>query len=222
LHSFPDSLSTTLAGAATLLSESFEAPMVTGPLQGQNGWFGDNGGPNVVNTTHAHGGAQSVTTVVLAAKLIPAPFQVMAEPFWYLETWVYLDVLPSGQSYTANLSAFGPLGTSFFIDLSVGGELTMNTSTKQAIRQLGTAVLGKWLRMRIEKIAPLTLKFTLFGDGVDETYIDSFASSWDPIYVGIGGGTVNGGPFFDDVHLATDNVTATRSATWGRLKALYK
>lgn len=59
---------------------------------------------------------------------------------------------------------------------------------------------------------------------VNESYVDSFATPWDPQFVAISGGTptTGPGPYFDDVLVATDNVVPAVAGTWGRIKSAYR
>jgi hypothetical protein len=209
--------------AAVLMTESFEAPaMMVGPIEPQNGWTGNNGVNQVTNAL-ARTGTQSAQTSHLARKSLSGPFQVHAEPFWYMDAWGYL-ASPSGQDYGASFSAGSPLGTAFYLYVNTSGEVWLNTGTQQSIRQLGAAaVRDKWLLFRIEKVAPLTLRLSLQGPGVNESFTAGFAVPWDPIFVSLEGpGTPSGGPYWDDVFVATDDVIPAATATWGRIKSLYR
>jgi len=211
------------ASAAVLLTEGFEPPaMSLGPIHNQNGWTGNTGTNNLVTNAQVHSGVQAATTSWVAQKNLPAPLQVHAEPAWFIEAWGYIGPLPGGPSFSGSLYAGSALGTAFFVDLRDDGQLTMNTGTNQTVRNLGSVALHKWLRFRIEKIAPLTLLLSLTGDGVSETYVAAFGVPWDPQFVGVSGGTNSGGPFWDDVIVATDAPTPVLMPSWGRLKALYR
>jgi hypothetical protein len=62
----------------------------------------------------------------------------------------------------------------------------------------------------------------LYGDGVDESFTAGFATPWDAQFIGVSGGTNDGGPFWDDVYAATDSETSTDATTWGRIKSIYR
>jgi len=83
----------TAAQAGVIFDVDFEAPpYLLGPIHGQDGWDGQFGPVNHVNSTIVHGGSQSLNCIAASR-----PFEGGAVlgstdvSLWYLETWAYIQ-----------------------------------------------------------------------------------------------------------------------------------
>ena len=163
-----------LASGQIVFDVNFESPTYTlGNANGQDNWSAPFGFNDIVNTK-AHGGTQSFRTTsgpggARAFEVPPFTFDVsVANDFW-LETYVY--VVPSAGS-TASFGVGNVLGAAFGFGISDSGTVSFNGgSVLGTTRELGSVVLDKWLRMRVEHLAssPTFLHMTLTGQGVDES-----------------------------------------------------
>lgn len=157
--------------AQTVFDVNFESPIYSlGGAHGQDNWSAQFGYNDIVNTT-AHSGTQSFRTSgpggARAFEVAPYDLNVsIANDFW-LETYVYVVSAPSGPlTSTAGFAVGNGLGAACSFGISDSGTVSFNGVT----RELGSAVLDKWLRMRIEHVGPSQfLNMTLTGDGVDES-----------------------------------------------------
>lgn len=211
------------AGAAVVLQDGFEPPAsVLGNIQGQNGWTGAPG-QDVVTAAMARSGTQSLVASNRAQFGFPGgSFGIHAHPFWYMEGWLYARPMQPGQ--WINMYANSGLGTAFYIALRGDGLLQMNTGLGYTDRLLGSSAFDRWLRFRIEKIDHLWLQMSVVGDGVNESFVASFNTPWNPSHFGLsfeGAAPPGGGPYWDDIVIATDQPTPAATTTWGRIKQLF-
>ena len=212
--------------AAVLLHVDFEPPAYSpGHVNGQDGWSATAGLPHQVVNTIAHGGSQSLNTV-RAVKDFSGPFP-RNSPNFYLEGYCYTRPMPGG--FSSHFAAANGLGESFSISLRGDGLVTFTSGggaegTTQIM--LGAVAINKWLRFRIEKVDPLDVKLSLFGDGVDVSWVGGMNSAGDPsfIYVGCNAPAAlpDDAPFWDDVHAATDAPTPAKRPSWGAVKKKYR
>jgi hypothetical protein len=172
------------AGAAVIIQDGFEPPAtVLGNVGGQNGWTGA-AGQDVVTAAMARSGAQSLVVANRAQYAFPGGgFGIHSTPFWYMEGWLYARPMQPGQwiSFYANSG----LGTAFYIALRGDGLLQMNSGLGSTDRPLGSSAFERWLRFRIEKIDHLWLQMSVTGDGVNETFVASFNTPWNPSHFGL-------------------------------------
>lgn len=159
----------------------------------------------MVTAERARTGSQSLSTTGNAGPGRPfgAPFQIHALSRWWMETWVY--VAPSTGLTSSSFSARSSLGTAFFISIGGDGLTYLNTGSEQSIRSLGSSVLDRWVKLRIEKIAPLTLRLSVTGDAVNESFTGRFQTPWDPQQVAVGtghSGPMEGIAYWDDLRVS--------------------
>ncbi len=212
------------AGAAVVIQDGFEPPAtVLGNIGGQNGWTGAPG-QDVVTATMARSGAQSLVVANRAQYAFPGgSFGIHSNPFWYMEGWLYARPMPPGQQIY--MYASSGLGMAFYIRLTGDGVVQMNSGIGFTDRALGSSAFDRWLRFRIEKIDHLWLQMSVVGDGVNENFVVSFNTPWNPSHFGLsfeGPPPPGGGPCWDDVFMASDQPTPAGTTSWGRIKQLYR
>jgi hypothetical protein len=160
--------------AQTIFHVDFEAPTYAlGSVHGQDNWDAQYAFSQVVNTT-VHGGSQSLN-IGPGGGYRPyevAPYELNASVYnsFWLETWVYV---PSGPGYLHNFAAGNGIANAFNFGIYDNGVVDFNLGSYYGeLRNVGSSILDKWLRMRVEHLAyTFELTMTLVGDGVNETAI---------------------------------------------------
>jgi len=209
--------------AAILVQADFEPPAYSlGSVHGQNGWVASVGGPHLVTNTIAHSGTQSLNGV-RDTKDFSAPFSSLGST-WFIEAWCYTQ--PG--NYSSHFSIGNNLNEHFWTELRGDGQLTFYSTATLSVRQLGAVALNKWLKFRVEFVAPpYFIRMSVTGDGVNEFIDWGFIAAGEPSFVFVGTTpAVNlpagQGPYWDDILVANEVPVPTRTDTWGRLKALYR
>lgn len=211
------------ASAAVLLHANFEPPTYSlGYVHGQDGWNAIAASPHQVTNTIVHGGTQSLNGVA-DSKEFTGVFSHHS-PAWYMETWCYTQPMPG--SFASRFSARSVLSDAFWIELRGDGQLTFYSASTTSVRTLGATALNKWLHWKVEQIAPLTIRMSVTGVGVNESWITGYLLQGEPseIYVGVSppSNLADSAPYWDDILVVDDPATPTLPESWGALKGRYR
>jgi hypothetical protein len=171
------------AHAQMVFNVTFDSPAYTlGALDGQDNWTRLGGWANVTDL-RAHSGTQSIVTWEGGAGVTRPPENGPLNPVngsgWWMETWAYF---PTSDGNTHSLFTMGGgVVSPPFILVYGDGEVHFGGTTS-TIRNLGSSILDKWVRLRIHQTGTQgsSLRFSITGSGVNEVVDNFYATSYTP------------------------------------------
>lgn len=177
-------LVTLRAQAQMVFNVNFEAPSYSlGTLNGKDSWAAPSG-YHYVTTTHAHSGSQSMSSQLdgSGASRLPeaGAFNPVAGSGWWLETWAYI---PTSAYHTQSLFKMGgEVVYSPYIQIDGDGKAHFGSWGPEAIMELGSSVLDKWVKLRMEQTGPQgnSLRLSITGEGINKVVDSTYGTSYNP------------------------------------------